>query len=151
MRDKLKKLKRYIRHRKTFSHEICGLVIYYLSYAYMVLELEENHGEYASVSFDQQIVYDRYDCCHDVMGFYHTHPPGFRAQPSQVDIVTMGAWQRCLGVPLWCFIDCGWDIKCYLFYEGEKYREFRYKSIEMSSVFGDGMLPDYIYVKDLDT
>jgi proteasome lid subunit RPN8/RPN11 len=40
----------------------------------------------------------------DVMGFYHTHPDGFGAQPSRRDIRTMQAWCSALGKPLLCLI-----------------------------------------------
>ena len=40
----------------------------------------------------------------DVVGFYHTHPDGFGAQPSRRDVRTMQAWCSALGKPLLCLI-----------------------------------------------
>lgn len=123
MKGKLKKLKRYLEHQKNFYGEWCAMTLYHMPNIFYLSHLA--NGEYASVSFEQQDVYDRHDNYHDVMGFYHTHPPGFKAQLSQVDIATMGAWQRCLGIPLWCGIDCGWEVRWYLFYKGESYVDAR--------------------------
>ena len=61
-------------------------------------------GEPARVEADWSWTLTREETQGDVMGFYHTHPPGFGAQPSQRDIRTMQAWCSALGKPLLCLI-----------------------------------------------
>lgn len=40
----------------------------------------------------------------DVAGFFHTHPAGHGASPSERDVRTMQAWCSALGKPLLCLI-----------------------------------------------
>ena len=61
------------------------------------------HGGPARVEFDWRVAVDREDRCHDVAGFYHTHPAG-HLRPSRRDIQTMRAWCDCLAKPLLCVI-----------------------------------------------
>jgi proteasome lid subunit RPN8/RPN11 len=61
-------------------------------------------GEPARVEADWAWTLTREESHGDVMGFYHTHPPGFGAQPSQRDIRTMQAWCSALGKSLLCLI-----------------------------------------------
>jgi proteasome lid subunit RPN8/RPN11 len=51
----------------------------------------------------------------DVVGFYHTHPPGAGAQLSSRDICTMRAWCSALGKPLLCLIAAGKVLNGYVF------------------------------------
>jgi len=64
---------------------------------------QHNTGKPASVEFDWAWVLEREERKGDVIGFYHTHPPGLSA-PSQRDVRTMRAWVGCLGKPLLCVI-----------------------------------------------
>ena len=61
-------------------------------------------GEHAKVEADWSWTLTREETEGDVMGFYHTHPDGVGAQPSQRDIRTMQAWCSALGKPLLCLI-----------------------------------------------
>jgi len=61
-------------------------------------------GKPASVEFDWAWVLAREERRGDVIGFYHTHPPGLTT-PSQRDVRTMRAWVSCFGKPLLCVIE----------------------------------------------
>jgi len=61
-------------------------------------------GKPTSVEFDWAWVLGREECRGDVIGFYHTHPPGLTT-PSQRDVRTMRAWVGCFGKPLLCVIE----------------------------------------------
>ena len=61
-------------------------------------------GEQTRVEADWSWTLSREENDGDVMGFYHTHPPGFGVQPSRRDIRTMQAWCSALGKPLLCLI-----------------------------------------------
>jgi proteasome lid subunit RPN8/RPN11 len=61
-------------------------------------------GEHTKVEADWSWTLTREETEGDVMGFYHTHPDGVGAQPSQRDIRTMQAWCSALGKPLLCLI-----------------------------------------------
>ena len=61
-------------------------------------------GEQNRVEADWSWTLSREERDGDVMGFYHTHPAGFGAQPSRRDIRTMQAWCSALGKPLLCLI-----------------------------------------------
>ena len=71
------------------------------------------------VSFDYQKVYDREDTYHDVMGFYHTHPPG-RTGMRSIDIETMTQWVKCLGKSLVCLIETDDSLNGWMFVKDEK-------------------------------
>ena len=60
-------------------------------------------GGPSSVDFDWAWVLEREEKRGDVIGFWHTHPPGFDG-PSRRDIRTMQGWVSCLGKPLLCLI-----------------------------------------------
>ena len=124
MRDKLR---RYLRHRKLFKGEVCGVIVSNIGIlptpkcvTYSILSLAI--GEYGSVTFNYEAIYQIHDS-RGIYGFFHTHPPGFRANPSHTDIGTMQAWVKCLAQPLLCTIDCGWEHKVYLFSLDGSYRE----------------------------
>jgi hypothetical protein len=61
-------------------------------------------GEQTRVEADWSWTMCREENQEDVMGFFHTHPDGFGAQPSRRDIRTMQAWCSALGKPLLCLI-----------------------------------------------
>jgi proteasome lid subunit RPN8/RPN11 len=60
-------------------------------------------GEPCRVRFDGDRVLRREERCHDVVGFFHTHP-GMPAVPSVRDRRTMRAWCSCFGKALLCVI-----------------------------------------------
>lgn len=71
------------------------------------------------VEFDFKRVYEYEDNKqHEIMGFYHTHPKGCNFM-SEVDKVSMNAWTKCLGRPLYCVIEnetsdsCKNEINCW--------------------------------------
>ena len=116
------KVKRYLNHRRYFKREMCYMVVHdtwaslpLAGYdTHSLIPLNTLYGSAHEVSFDYQMVYDRQDEHRDVIGFYHTHPPSFKAWPSHTDNETMDAWTRALGTSLLCFIDCGWEIKAWI-------------------------------------
>jgi proteasome lid subunit RPN8/RPN11 len=63
-------------------------------------------GAPASVEADWRWTLEREERFHDVVGFYHTHPPAAGAAPSRRDVRTMQAWCSALGKPLLCVISC---------------------------------------------
>lgn len=71
-------------------------------------------GGSASVEFDWAWVLEREERRGDVIGFYHTHPPGLTA-PSERDVRTMRAWASCLGKPLLCVIESKPALAAFLF------------------------------------
>lgn len=75
-------------------------------------------GDPGSVAFDWAWVLDREERRGDIVGFFHTHPPGVRL-PSQRDVHTMRAWVSCLGKPLLCLIASGDAFDGYLFANDE--------------------------------
>ena len=76
----------------------------------------------AEVRFDYQKVYDREDTYHDVMGFYHTHPPGLK-DISSIDIETMKQWARCLGKSLICLIETDNSLKGWMISKNNDIKE----------------------------
>jgi hypothetical protein len=73
-----------------------------------------NVGESASVEFDWAWVLEREERYGDVLGFYHTHPPGLTT-PSGRDVRTMRAWVSCLGKPLLCVLESDANLRAYVF------------------------------------
>ncbi len=71
-------------------------------------------GGPASVELDWAVILEREERRGDVLGFYHSHPPGAEA-PSERDVRTMRAWMSCLGKPLLCVIESGPALRGYLF------------------------------------
>ena len=63
-------------------------------------------GTPSSVDVDWDWVLEREERNGDVVGFYHTHPPGAPG-PSARDVRTMRAWVSCFGKPLLCAIESG--------------------------------------------
>lgn len=61
-------------------------------------------GQPASVELDWAWALEREERQGDVIGFYHSHPPGLPL-PSERDVRTMRAWVSCLGKPLLCVIE----------------------------------------------
>jgi proteasome lid subunit RPN8/RPN11 len=75
-------------------------------------------GSPGSVQFDWAWVLEREERRGDIVGFFHTHPPGSRL-PSKRDVRTMQAWASCLGKPLLCLIAAGDALHAYLFANDE--------------------------------
>jgi proteasome lid subunit RPN8/RPN11 len=61
-------------------------------------------GGQARVEADWSWTLAREESQRDVAGFFHTHPPGSGASPSDRDVRTMQAWCSALGKPLLCLI-----------------------------------------------
>jgi proteasome lid subunit RPN8/RPN11 len=76
-------------------------------------------GTESSVLFDGQKVLTREELRGDVVGFYHTHPEGFRT-PSARDRDTMFAWSFCFGKPLLCVIGTGEGLRAWVFDAGDQ-------------------------------
>jgi proteasome lid subunit RPN8/RPN11 len=66
------------------------------------------------VRFDGDRVLRREERCHDVVGFFHTHP-GLAAVPSVRDLRTMRAWCSCFGKALLCVIAGRDGVRAYRF------------------------------------
>ena len=60
-------------------------------------------GSPTTVSFDWNRVMQREELAGDVVGFYHTHPPGYLRMSAR-DEKTMRAWAFSFGKPLVCAI-----------------------------------------------
>lgn len=75
-------------------------------------------GTRSSVDFDWQKVLNREEKLGDVIGFYHTHPNGFKS-PSARDDKTMDAWSTCFGKPLLCVISESKNISGWI-YDAQK-------------------------------
>jgi hypothetical protein len=80
---------------------------------------EQRVGGPGSVEFDWAWVLEHDERRGDVLGFFHTHPPGL-ALPSRRDVRTMRAWVSCLGKPLLCLIAAGDTLEAYLFANDEE-------------------------------
>lgn len=76
-------------------------------------------NNFGSVEFDYKKVFEREDKYKDVVGFYHTHPPGCFGM-SNTDRQTMTQWVKCLGKSLICLIECEGIVNSWLFVKGEK-------------------------------
>ncbi len=76
-------------------------------------------GTPASVEADWRWALEREERRHDVVGFYHTHPPAASAAPSARDRRTMRAWCAALGKPLLCVIACNGHIQSTCFHDDE--------------------------------
>lgn len=81
--------------------------------------------EVSSVEFDYKVVYDREDKYNDVIGFYHTHPPGANFL-SQIDEDTMSQWVRCLGKDLVCLIETEEKLNGWIFTRGPDGKVYYY-------------------------
>jgi hypothetical protein len=79
---------------------------------------EPRRGTSAGVEVDWAWVLDREERRGDVIGFYHTHPPGMPS-PSARDLRTMRAWVSCFGKPLLCLIESDAALSGYLFSNDE--------------------------------
>ncbi len=75
-------------------------------------------NKFGSVEFDYKKVFEREDKYKDVVGFYHTHPPGCFSM-SSTDIETMTQWVKCLGKSLICVIECENVLNSWLFVKNE--------------------------------
>ncbi len=71
-------------------------------------------GQPASVELDWAWALEREERQGDVIGFYHSHPPGLLL-PSGRDVRTMRAWVSCLGKPLLCVIESEPALAAYRF------------------------------------
>ena len=138
----LARFKRYLKRREGFKTEWCAIVIpnvlnrTYEFYMPFYGQLPSTNrldnvgwsGSYSYVWFNSYIVFKMEDENNGPAGFYHTHPPHLGdARPSATDITTMRAWVTCLGRPLLCYIDNGWDIACWLF---DQHGYFRARDLE---------------------
>ena len=79
---------------------------------------EYRAGAPARVVVDWQWVLDREERYGDVIGFYHTHPPGM-TEPSTRDVRTMRAWASCFGKALLCVIQSGEFLDAFCFADDE--------------------------------
>jgi hypothetical protein len=75
---------------------------------------ERRAGTPGGVDLDWGWVLQREERYGDVIGFYHTHPPGC-SSPSARDERTMRAWVGCFGKPLLCAIESGGVLKGFLY------------------------------------
>ena len=71
-------------------------------------------GTPSAVEVEWDWVLGREERYGDVVGFFHTHPPGAPA-PSARDVRTMRAWVSCFGKPLLCAIESGGVLSAYVF------------------------------------
>ena len=76
-------------------------------------------GTPASVETDWRWATEREERSHDVVGFYHTHPPAAGASPSRRDVRTRRAWCNSLGKPMLCVIVCAGRPQSTLFRDDE--------------------------------
>ncbi len=72
-------------------------------------------GQAASVEADWAWALAREEKLGDVMGFWHTHPRGYGATPSERDVRTMHAWCNAFDKVLVCVIADGKHLAAYLF------------------------------------
>ncbi|HEX2474627.1 MAG TPA: Mov34/MPN/PAD-1 family protein [Lacipirellulaceae bacterium] len=75
-------------------------------------------GSPSSVDFDADWVLEREETGGDVVGFFHTHPPGVPG-PSARDNRTMRAWVSSFGKPLLCLIESDHTLRAYLYKDDE--------------------------------
>ena len=80
---------------------------------------EWKSGTPVRVDFDWDWVLRREEQRRDILGFYHTHPPGVPG-PSIRDVRTMQAWVSCLGKPLLCIVREGKGLSAHLFRTDEE-------------------------------
>lgn len=76
-------------------------------------------GEASRVEADWRWALEREERRGDVLGFFHTHPPGTGTAPSPRDIRTMQAWCGALGKPLLCVIACAGETQSTIFQSDE--------------------------------
>lgn len=96
---------------------------------WLVSRQEPVSGSAAAVEAHWAWALRREEICGDVMGFWHTHPPGASAGPSERDIRTMRAWCSALGKPLLCLIAEGEALGGHVF-EGDEAAGKRVSMIE---------------------
>ncbi len=75
-------------------------------------------GNPSSVDFDADWVLEREESRGDVVGFFHTHPPGVPG-PSDRDNRTMRAWVSAFGKPLLCLIETDRKVRACLYANDE--------------------------------
>jgi proteasome lid subunit RPN8/RPN11 len=80
--------------------------------------MRPTRGNPSSVDFDANWVLDREESGGDVVGFFHTHPPGVPG-PSERDNRTMRAWVGSFGKPLLCLIEADRKIRAYVYADDE--------------------------------
>lgn len=93
-------------------------------------------GAPASVEADWRWTLEREERFHDVIGFYHTHPPAAGTAPSRRDVRTMQAWCSALGKPLLCVIGCDGRLQGTLFADDEDSG----RALPITEQFAGGML-----------
>ena len=71
-------------------------------------------GERSQVAFDGAWALAREEQRRDVVGFYHTHPPGL-LRLSARDVRTMRAWCGAFGKPLVCVIESSGEVAGWVF------------------------------------
>jgi hypothetical protein len=89
-------------------------------------------GSAASVDFDWRRVLAREEKSGDVLGFYHSHPPGL-SRPSGRDDKTMTAWSSCFGKPLLCLIDDGGTVGGWI-YDAAANQESDHSTLEVYKI-----------------
>ena len=93
-------------------------------------------GAAASVEADWRWALEREERHGDVVGFYHTHPPGAGVVPSERDVRTMRAWCGAFGKPVVCVIACGNRIRSTLFVTDEDAG----RRLALTEVFAHGVI-----------
>ncbi len=76
-------------------------------------------GTPGTVDLDWRWSLAREERCGDVVGFWHTHPPGAGVAPSARDVRTLRAWCGAFGKPLLCVIGDGVTLAAYVFEDDE--------------------------------
>jgi proteasome lid subunit RPN8/RPN11 len=80
--------------------------------------MRPTRGNPSSVDFDADWVLEREESGGDVVGFFHTHPPGVPG-PSERDNRTMRAWVSSFGKPLLCLIESDHTLQAFLYADDE--------------------------------
>lgn len=88
--------------------EECGVLVgVRIGGTWLVTRQTPASGSAVGVEADWAWALEREETDGDVMGFWHTHPPGEGVSPSERDSRTMRAWCSALGKPQLCLIADG--------------------------------------------
>src|SRR4051794_7601897 len=91
--------------KRSFTREECWVLLgEYRAPFWCARRLRYSPGERVRVEFDGPWVLRREERYGDVVGFYHTHPPGCHGLSNR-DVRTMRAWCGAFGKPLLCVIE----------------------------------------------
>lgn len=98
--------------------EICYILVgYRLNSSTLAYFLESGaSGSPVNVEFSWKMAMEREEKSGDVVGFFHTHPPGIET-PSTADVNTMKGWVLSLGKPLLSVITSGAITRAFVFTE----------------------------------